>query len=866
MMNTLRSMLLALAAALPAAGPAPAAESLCAEVKIELSQELTLERQGFEARMRIRNGSASLVIGQVDVDVTFADADGAPVAATTNAANTNALFFFQLEKMENVSAIDGSGEVPSSTTAEIVWRIVPAPGAGGVSALGTRYLVGATLSYTLGGVAQTLAVIPDYIFVKPMPELFLDYFLPDQVYSDDAFTVPIEPPVPFSLGVRARNQGFGVAKTLRIDTGQPRIVENQLGLLIQFVITGSEVNGRAAPASLLVDFGDLPAARAGTARWVMETSLSGEFKDFTADFSHADELGGQLTSLIDGIATHLHVRDVLVDLPGRDAVRDFLARDGTTYKVYESDNVDTVVTNRSAASTWSLLGQSGLRRTYRLTVPPTAGPLFVTKTNELGEAEGLYVVSAVRDDGKSLRLDNAWMSKRRETGNDPWEHAFNLFDANGGGTYTVVLEGLYAVPQPPVLGFVGNKVAAAGQPPGFGFLVEATDANGTVPALASTPLPAGATFSVITNGLVAEGTFQWSPGTNQVGVHPVLFTASDGALADEELVKLYVGLPGEPVNPQGIPVSLTNWSPRILDVLAASTLATATVRWESVAGVPYDVYYSDHAFSPTMTWHSVTAGLRAVSAAQEAADAALGTNRSLRFYQVEIAGDPPTRREVWGVARRRATGGAYTMLSVPLRMDRRFDGRLGAALAAALAGDDGGPGDNRGDELAIRPPGGAWRVLYLDAARVWREADGSPSVYTLPDGAGFFLSRAGAGDAWITFTGAVGHDGTRTNRIAEGWNIVGLSEGIARGLQETFAGGSAGGPAGGASEEAGDLVAVQQSNGTWRRYLFVQGWGAPFDGKWVDLDSGQIANPVLGPGQAYYYFRRAGAGSMEVPF
>ena len=60
-------------------------------------------------------------------------------------------------------------------------------------------------------------------------------------------------------------------------------------------------------------------------RWDMMTTLSGRFIDFTASYTHADELGGQLTSLIDTINTHTLVQDVLVDLPGRDGIRDYLA-------------------------------------------------------------------------------------------------------------------------------------------------------------------------------------------------------------------------------------------------------------------------------------------------------------------------------------------------------------------------------------------------------------------------------------------------------------------------------------------------------------------------------------------------------------
>ncbi len=54
-------------------GPTHAAESVCAQVKIEIQQELTLERQGFDAMMRINNGLDTLAIEDVKVSVQFGD-------------------------------------------------------------------------------------------------------------------------------------------------------------------------------------------------------------------------------------------------------------------------------------------------------------------------------------------------------------------------------------------------------------------------------------------------------------------------------------------------------------------------------------------------------------------------------------------------------------------------------------------------------------------------------------------------------------------------------------------------------------------------------------------------------------------------
>jgi hypothetical protein len=55
---------------------AAAADSVCATVKIEIRQELTLERQAFEAKMRINNGLTGIPLTDVAVTLSFADADG----------------------------------------------------------------------------------------------------------------------------------------------------------------------------------------------------------------------------------------------------------------------------------------------------------------------------------------------------------------------------------------------------------------------------------------------------------------------------------------------------------------------------------------------------------------------------------------------------------------------------------------------------------------------------------------------------------------------------------------------------------------------------------------------------------------------
>lgn len=492
-------------------------DSICARVKIEIRQEMTLERQAFDAHIRINNGFDRITLEQVAIDVAFSDENGNSVLASSDPNNTEALFFIRIDSMENIDDINGTGVVQPAASADIHWLIIPAPGASNGLEQGKLYYVGATLTYTIDGEENVTEVTPDYIFVKPMPALTLDYFLPGDVYGDDAFTGDIEPVIPFPLGVRVKNSGSGAAKSLAIESAQPKIVENELGLLIDFKIIGSEVNGQPATESLTVDFGDITPNTSGVAHWNMTCSLSGEFVEFEADYSHSDELGGELTSLIDGTNTHFLVKDVLVDLPGRDSIRDFLAQDGDVYRVYESDSVDTETADQSAAST--LNGSGDI---YTLSTAPTAGFLYVQLPDPKNGRS--LIKEVIRSDGKRIKADNAWLSKIRNK-DHTWRHFINLFDVNTTDSYTIIFGEKTEEPHPPVFQFIKNHGSVEGER--LSFIIEASDPDGTIPTLQAAPLPPGASFVDQGDG---SGSFDWTPASGQAGEYEVVFTASDGEL------------------------------------------------------------------------------------------------------------------------------------------------------------------------------------------------------------------------------------------------------------------------------------------------------------------------------------------------
>jgi hypothetical protein len=142
------------------------ADTVCARVKIDIQQELTLERQGFDAMMKITNGLDTTTLDNIDISVTFADEAGVPVRATSDSNDTTAAFYIRVDRMSGVvnNNVSGNGQVAAASTAEIHWLIVPAPGSGGTAPAGRLYYVGATLRYSAGGKAEQVTVTPDFIY------------------------------------------------------------------------------------------------------------------------------------------------------------------------------------------------------------------------------------------------------------------------------------------------------------------------------------------------------------------------------------------------------------------------------------------------------------------------------------------------------------------------------------------------------------------------------------------------------------------------------------------------------------------------------------------------------------------------------
>jgi hypothetical protein len=116
--------------------------------------------------------------------------------------------------------------------------------------------------------------------------------------------------------------------------------------------------------------------------------------------------------------------------------------------------------------------------------------------------------------------------------NGPDGFVVRVSDGHGGtATISVGLD-ILPVNDAPVLAFIGNRSVHEQATLTFG--VTADDPDGPLLTLSAAQLPPGAHF------ITATGLFSWTPGCDAAGVYSVTFTASDGALSDEETINITV--------------------------------------------------------------------------------------------------------------------------------------------------------------------------------------------------------------------------------------------------------------------------------------------------------------------------------------
>jgi hypothetical protein len=414
-------------------GDAAAAQNdgVCARVALRLDQSAVMTRTAFRATLELSNHDPASSLSSISLQVEIRDTGGKVV---------NSRFQIEEPTLENIDRLDGTGTISANGTATIRWLLIPAEDA----ALNapTEFFVGGHFSYALNGNQVQVPLEGVRITVYPDAALDLQYFHERDVFSDDPFTAEVEPAQPYALAVLVKNRGAGAAKSLKIGSGQPQIVSNEKGLLIDFTLIGASLEGTNTANSLALDFGRIEPSGIKIAEWRFISSLQGFFRDFNATFQHEDTLGSQRLSTIKSVSIHEMTHLVEAGYQFADSRPDFLVNDAPDPgnlpdTLYFSDGSTNQVQLVQEASVLGL--PLGTNLQAQLIVPMPAGWTYVRIQDP--SAGRLLLTRVTRSDGVEIKVGaNVWTTDRTFTnpGKRPRpDPVLHLLDYNSPGTYTL---------------------------------------------------------------------------------------------------------------------------------------------------------------------------------------------------------------------------------------------------------------------------------------------------------------------------------------------------------------------------------------------------------------------------------------------
>ncbi len=378
-------------------------KSVCASVKLQISQTLTMTREAFDGTLTVKNGNEAVDMDAFKVILEVRDPNG-------NLAND--LFQINTQSLSGISSVDGTSSIEAGKEAKAVFRFIPERGAAPTAPI--SYSFGGKFIYVDSGDTVTVDLDPVTLTVYPSPYLQIDYFMQRNILGDDALTLDrVEPTVPAALGVRIDNQGYGIAKNVKLETAQPEIVDNEKGLLIDFAIIGSSLNGKNCDlGSENIDFGNIEPLTAKTGVWWLTSSLLGHFTKYEASVVHANSFGNPELSLVKGIAIHELFKTVDAYGVKEDHVTDFLVNDDedgndTPDAIYYSDGgKDTVKLAKKAVVDKPVVSLSD--SVITLTVTPSESGWNYAQMADPGD--NFYEIKKVVrvKDSVEIPLDNVW--------------------------------------------------------------------------------------------------------------------------------------------------------------------------------------------------------------------------------------------------------------------------------------------------------------------------------------------------------------------------------------------------------------------------------------------------------------------------
>ena len=427
--------------------------SVCASITLQINQTMTMTRQAFRGTLTVENNSSAGEMKDVKLKIEVKDVDGN--VATSHEFQINAE---SLEGFEGEVSLDEDWTLAQGAKGVATVLFIPTKYAAETE--NKVYFFGGSLSYIdpATEMVVTRELTPVSLTVKPSPNLNLTYFMQRDIFGDDAMTKDVvEPIIPAEFALLIDNEGYGDATKVKMVTDQPKIIENDKGLFVDFTFTSSQLNGQEKVLSLgqsiPTDFGTIPSRGTAYAQWWLECSLLGHFYEYDVQATHVTSYGNEDLSLLNNVSIHELIHSVNTTNISGEPLKGWLVND----EVDADDYPDMIYLSDATTEQVKVLRSTAISRVsateYTLTVVPSdAGWNY---GNVIDPTRGKQAIERViRPDGTDVDLQNVWQTDRTmPDGLDPiYENRIHIADkfSNGGSQdYTIIFS-----PRPEVVLFV----------------------------------------------------------------------------------------------------------------------------------------------------------------------------------------------------------------------------------------------------------------------------------------------------------------------------------------------------------------------------------------------------------------------------
>lgn len=414
--------------------------SVCASISLKFSQKMTMTRQAFRGTLTVYNGHETSAMTDVRLYLDVRDNMGRQVTSRQMQINPENLTGFEGEL-----ALGGSWSLDSGETGIANILFIPTREAAPTEPC--DYTFGGSLAYIdpFTGTEVVRNLYPFTLTVNPSPVLDLTYFMQRDVYGDDPMTEAIEPSEEAEFSLLINNVGFGNANNVKMITRQPQIIDNEKGLMIDFELLSSQLNGEdktlALGSSVATDFGTIPAKSTSYAQWWFKSSLLGHFTDYNVEATHVTSYGNPDMSLLDNVTIHELIRSIDVN-EGGETLKGFMTND----IVDANDTPDMMYLSDGSVMPVSVAPGISIDR-----VSDTQYALTVSAANNgwnygcvTDPTYGVVKLAGVvrQSDGRELSLRNFWQTDRTlRDGKEPlYENRIHFVDQfNGAESETYVL-------------------------------------------------------------------------------------------------------------------------------------------------------------------------------------------------------------------------------------------------------------------------------------------------------------------------------------------------------------------------------------------------------------------------------------------